>query len=104
MITLKHLVLGAGVIRTRPGPYLESWPKIVLFVVVVAVLGGVAAIWHRSHYHPYHGSGASRGRSTVRIPSREERLVQRAPTRTTAIVRPRCVPHRTILLFASAFP
>jgi hypothetical protein len=40
MITLKHLVLGAGAFRTRPGPYLESWPKIVLFVVVVAVLGG----------------------------------------------------------------
>jgi hypothetical protein len=39
MITLKHLVLGAGAFRTRPGPYLESWPKIVLFVVVVAVLG-----------------------------------------------------------------
>ena len=52
MIALKHLVLGAGAIRTRPGPYLESWPKIVLFVVVVAVLGGVVAIWNRSHYHP----------------------------------------------------
>jgi hypothetical protein len=52
MMTLKHLVLGAGAIRTRPGPYLESWPKIVLFVVVVAVLGGVVAIWNRSHYHP----------------------------------------------------
>ena len=51
MIALKHLVLGAGAIRTRPGPYLESWPKIVLFVVVVAVLGGVVAIWNRSHYH-----------------------------------------------------
>src|SRR5690349_21713961 len=52
MIALKHLVLGAGAIRTRPGPYLESWPKIVLFVVVVAVLGGFVAIWNRSHYHP----------------------------------------------------
>ena len=52
MITLKHLVLGAGAIRTRPGPYLESWPKIILFVVVIAVLGGVVAIWNRSHYHP----------------------------------------------------
>ena len=50
MITLKHLVLGAGAFRTRPGPYLESWPKIVLFVV--AVLGGVVAIWNRSRYHP----------------------------------------------------
>ena len=52
MMTLKPLVVGAGVIRTRPGPYLESWPKIVLFVVVVALLGGVVAIWNRSHYHP----------------------------------------------------
>jgi hypothetical protein len=52
MITLKHLVLGAGAFRTRPGPYLESWPKIVLLVFVVAVLGGVVAIWNRSHYHP----------------------------------------------------
>jgi hypothetical protein len=52
MIALKHLVLGAGAIRTRPGPYLESWPKIILFVVVIAVLGGVVAIWNRSHYHP----------------------------------------------------
>ena len=52
MITLKHLVLSAGAIRTRPGSYLESWPKIVLFVVVVAVLGGVVAKWNRSHYHP----------------------------------------------------
>jgi hypothetical protein len=39
MITLKHLVVGADAIRTRPGPYLESWPKIVLFVVAIAVLG-----------------------------------------------------------------
>ena len=45
MIALKHLVVGAGAFRTRPGPYLESWPKIVLF-------GGVVAIWNRSHYHP----------------------------------------------------
>ena len=52
MIALKHLVLDAGAIRTRPGPYLESWPKIVLLVVVVAVLGGVVTIWNRSHYHP----------------------------------------------------
>ena len=48
MITLEHLVLGAGAIRTRPGPYPESWPKIVLFVVVIAALGGVVAIWNRS--------------------------------------------------------
>jgi hypothetical protein len=40
MITLKHLVVAVGAIRTRPGPYLESWPKIVLFVAVIAVLGG----------------------------------------------------------------
>jgi hypothetical protein len=60
MIALKHLVLGAGAIRTRPGPYLESWPKIVLFVVVIAVLGGVVAIWNRSHYHPEHSSNAFR--------------------------------------------
>src|SRR6478752_5356272 len=39
MITLQHLVVGAGAIRTRPGPYLESRPKIVPFVVVVAVPG-----------------------------------------------------------------
>jgi hypothetical protein len=52
MITLKHLVVGVGAIRTRPGPYLESWPKIVLLVVVIAVLGAVVAIRNRSHYHP----------------------------------------------------
>ena len=52
MMTLKHLVLGDGAIRTRPGPYLESWPKIVLFVAVVAVLGGVVAIWNRSQLPP----------------------------------------------------
>jgi hypothetical protein len=52
MITLKHLVVGTGAIRTRPGPYPESWPKIVLFVVAIAVLGEVVAIWNRSHYHP----------------------------------------------------
>jgi hypothetical protein len=52
MITLKHLVVAAGAIRTRPGPYLESWPKIVLLVLVIAVLGGVVAVWNRSHYHP----------------------------------------------------
>jgi hypothetical protein len=42
MITLKHPVVADGAIRTRPGPYLESWPKIVLFVVVIAALGGVS--------------------------------------------------------------
>ena len=52
MITLKHLVVGAGAIRTRPGPYLENWPEIILLVVVIAVLGGVVAIWNCSHYHP----------------------------------------------------
>jgi uncharacterized membrane protein YdbT with pleckstrin-like domain len=52
MLTLKHLVVAAGAIRTRPGPYLESWPKIVMFVVVIAALGGVVAIWNRSHYLP----------------------------------------------------
>ena len=52
MIALEHLVVGADAIRTRPGPYLESWPKIVLFVVGIAVLGGVVVIWNRSHYHP----------------------------------------------------
>ena len=52
MITLKHLALAAGAFRTTPGPDLKSWPKIVLFVVVVAVLGGAVAIGNRSHYHP----------------------------------------------------
>ena len=52
MIALEHLVVGGGAIRTRSGPYLESWPKIVLFVAGIAVLGGVVAIWNRSHYHP----------------------------------------------------
>ena len=51
MIALKHLVRVVPS-RTRPGPYLESWPKIVLLVVVVAVLGGAVAIWNRSHHPP----------------------------------------------------
>jgi hypothetical protein len=89
MITLKHLVLGAGAIRTRPGPYLESWPNIVLFVVVVAVLGGVVAIWT---------AVAHSGQEHRAIPSREGRLVQGEPTRTTAVVRPRCVPSDDIAL------
>jgi hypothetical protein len=48
MITLKHLVLGAGAIRTRPGPYLESWPKIFLLFLLIAVIVGTVGIWNRS--------------------------------------------------------
>jgi hypothetical protein len=98
MITLKRLVMAAGAIRTRPGPYLESWPKIILFVVVIAVLGelsrfGTALITIPSTAvtHP--------GMEHRVVPSREERLVQREPTGTTAVVRPRCaVPSGDIAL------
>jgi len=95
MITLKHLVLGAGAVRTRPGPDLESWPNIVLFVVVVAVLGGVVAIWTAVAH--------SGGKSTVRF-----RPGKNGWSRVNRPGRPRssgrAVSRRTILLFASAFP
>ena len=46
VITLNQL---AGRLHTGPGPYLESWPKIVLFFFVIALVAGTVAIWNRSH-------------------------------------------------------
>ena len=53
---------------------------------------------------PLAQQGRIQGWEHRAMPSREEPLVQREPTRTAVVVRPRCASHRTILLFASAFP
>lgn len=47
MITLKHLVAFRGF---GPGPYLESWPKIVMIALLVAVVAGTVAIVNRRGY------------------------------------------------------
>ena len=49
MITLKHLVAAHN---GGPGPYLESWPKAVMLILLIAVVAGTVAIWNRSRYHP----------------------------------------------------
>jgi hypothetical protein len=50
MNTLKHL-MAIGV-RTGPGPYMDSWPRMVMFIFLIAVVAGAVAIWNRSRYHP----------------------------------------------------
>ena len=40
MITLKHLMAVGGGPR-GPGPYMDSWPKIVLFIVLIAALASI---------------------------------------------------------------
>ena len=42
MITLKHL-MAIGV-RTGPGPYMESWPRMVMFIFLIAIAAGAVAI------------------------------------------------------------
>jgi hypothetical protein len=44
VIALKQLAAHVS----GPGPYLEHWPKIVIFVVLVVVVAGAVAIWNRS--------------------------------------------------------
>lgn len=46
MIILNHRIL-PGL-----GPYMDSWPKLVFFIAIIAVIAGGVAIWNRSRYHP----------------------------------------------------
>jgi hypothetical protein len=31
---------------------MESWPRDVFFIIIIAAIAGAIAIWNRSRYHP----------------------------------------------------
>jgi hypothetical protein len=47
MITLRHLVAIRGF---GPGPYLESWPKMVMIALLIALVAGTVAVMNRRGY------------------------------------------------------
>jgi hypothetical protein len=49
-MTLKHLI--SGRIPRNLGPAAESWTRLVMIFLLIAIVAGIVAMWNRSHYHP----------------------------------------------------